>query len=501
MTLAGGGPIPGEQVGVAKGNHALVYTLNARLARLRRRVVSREGALVVALLLLATIVRLPLMPFHGYYHDLATYVSWGSALVNHGFSNLYSVVVTAPIIPGDEVDPFVNYPPGTPYLFGALVLLYDHSLLFVTHTPLTALVSHDGIGPFIAKLPLLLADIALTLLLYYEARKRHSQRFALLAAASFAFSPALLYSGAIWGQTDGLVTLPVLIALFAMLSERYALAGASMAIALLIKPQPVIIIPLILLYLWRWTGRKATARFAIAGLVTALVLLLPVMLPRFQLFDMLTTMRATSYNDHYYLTADAFNFWWLIGYGSRPIGSTFLGVKSALVGDALFGAVALVSGIQIWRHREPAYFLLGLALESFGFFMFMGGQHERYLFLFIPLMLASVIVSARRRPDHLIALYLMGTALCFLNMLVAIGENLFGRAQMIPYLTFQPLSDFVFHNFLIMSLALAVYHMAALAYAMWVYVSGRIAPLPPTHPARVEPAAPRLAVQVAGDIE
>ena len=143
-----------------------------------------------------------------------------------------------------------------------MVFLYNHLLLPPTGTRRsTRSIGQDGLGPFFAKVPLLLADVAAVALLYWQARKRHSERFALLAAASWAFSPALLYNGVIWGQTDGFVALPVLIALFAIVSERYAVAGVSLALAVLIKPQPVIFVPLVLLYLWRWARREQFLAF------------------------------------------------------------------------------------------------------------------------------------------------------------------------------------------------------------------------------------------------
>ena len=54
---------------------------------------------------------------------------------------------------------------GTPYLFGALVFVYNHFLVNFWHSSLDALVGQDGIGPFLAKIPLLIADIAAIALL------------------------------------------------------------------------------------------------------------------------------------------------------------------------------------------------------------------------------------------------------------------------------------------------------------------------------------------------
>jgi Gpi18-like mannosyltransferase len=472
----------------------LAQSLRSALGQLFQRLRTREGALVAALLVGAAALRLPLMTFHGYYADLATYIRWGD-IANHGLSTLYSpstsVTGGGPGRPGGfGAFPVmaINYPPGTPYLFGAIVYLYNHLLLPVYQTSLNALVQQDGPGPFIAKVPLLLADLAMIFLLYWQARKRHSMRFALVVAASFALSPALLYNGVIWGQTDGFVALPLLVALFAVIEERYILGGVSLALAVLIKPQPVVFVPLFLLYIWRWAGREQFVRFTAAGLVTSLVVALPVLIPNFQLPDMIHNMQVASYNDRLILSSDAFNFWWLIGRGKEAIGSTFLGVRSGLVGEALFSVVLLLCGALIWRRRDPALFALALAVALFGFFMFVAGQHERYLFLFIPLALASVILARRDQMVEFIALYLAGTALCFLNMLVGVGGGYFAGGQIIPFVSLPALSAYIAANFTPLSETLAFLHLIAFLYALSVMLSQWVGPPAPATPSIAPPA-------------
>jgi 4-amino-4-deoxy-L-arabinose transferase-like glycosyltransferase len=473
---------------------SLAQSLRSAWKQLVQRLRTREGALVAALLVGAAALRLPLMTFHGYYADLVTYIAWGER-ANQGLATLYSSSTPAggggfPGGPG-QFGGFtamaINYPPGTPYLFGALVYLYNHFLFPIYQTSLTALVQHDGAGPFIAKLPLLLADLAMIVLLYWQARKRHSMRFALIAAASFALSPALLYNGVIWGQTDGFVALPLLVALFAVIEERYALGGASLALAILIKPQPIIFVPLFLLYLWRWAGRERFVRFTAAGLLTMLVVAVPILVPSFQLPRMIHNMQAASYNDNLSLSSDAFNFWWLIGRGKEPIGSLLFGMRSGLVGETLFGAVLLLCGALIWRRRDPATFALSLAVALFGFFMFMGGQHERYLFLFIPLALASVILARRDQLAELIALYLAGTALCFLNMLVGVGGGVFAGGQIVPFVSLPSLSAYIAANFTPLSETLAFLHLIAFLYALTVMLGQWVEP--PAQSARREQMA------------
>jgi hypothetical protein len=483
----------------------LAHALRAAWEQFTRRLRAREGALVVALLAGAALLRLPLMTFHGYYRDLATYVRWGER-ANQGLATLYASSTSTPgSFPrgpgafGGFPAITINYPPGTPYLFGGLVYLYDYFLYPVYQTSLSALVTQDGPGPFIAKLPLLFADLAMTLLLYWQARKRHSMLFALILAGSFALSPALLYNGVIWGQTDAFVALPALVALFAVIEERYILAGISLALAVLIKPQPIVFVPLFLLYSWRWAGRERFIKFTVAALTTALVVALPVLVPRFQFFDMIHNMQAASYNDNLSVSSYAFNFWWLIGRGQDAMGSTLVGVRIGLLGDALFGVALLLCGALIWRRRDPAVFALALAVAYFGFFMFMGGQHERYLFLFIPLALASVILARREQMVELIALYLAGTALCFLNMLVGVGGSGYAGGAIIPFLSLPALSATISANFTPLSVTLAFLHLIAFLYALSALLGQWVGSPTPAQPSVAPPAwehSPVVANQV-----
>jgi hypothetical protein len=226
----------------------------------------------------------------------------------------------------------------------------------------------------------------------------------------------------------------------------------------------------------------------VAGLVTTLAVALPVLIPNFQLPDMIHNMQAASYNDNLNLSSDAFNFWWLIGRGKEAIGSTFLGLRSGLVGEALFGVVLLLCGALIWRRRDPALFALALAVALFGFFMFMGGQHERYLFLFIPLALVSVILARRDQMVELIALYLVGTALCFLNMLVGVGGGYFAGGQIIPFVSLPALSAYIATNFTPLSETLAFLHLIAFLYALSVMLGQWVGPPTPAAPSIAPPA-------------
>jgi len=201
------------------------------------------------------------------------------------------------------------------------------------------------------------------------------------------------------------------------------------------------------------------------------------MFPRFQLFDMIYNMRAVALNDHFAISQDAFNLWWLTGLHTHSMGSLVLGVRMGLLANALFLVVTLIIALQIWRRREPAYLCFGLAMEAFGFFMFMGGQLERYLFPLIPLMLATLIVSQHKGADRLLILYVTGTALCALNMVISIGTVLAGVSPIIPYVSLPSLTDFLLAFFGLLGFAIAAYMTATFSYALWIYLAGKFEPL------------------------
>jgi Gpi18-like mannosyltransferase len=269
-----------------------------------------------------------------------------------------------------------------------------------------------------------------------------------------------------------------LVGLFALLDEHYILGGISLALAVLIKPQPIIFVPLVLLFLWRWRGPRQFLRFTVAGAVTLVVFCLPILVPHFQVFDMLHNIQTQSYNASARLTSDAFNFWWLVGYSQESLDSTFMGINSGIVGDVLFAGVTLVCGYQTWRRREPTVLCFALAVQVFGFFMFMGGQHERYLFLFIPLMLACLIVSEHVGEEHLAALYILGTALSFLNMLVGVGGGLYASDQVLPFFSGSVLGDIVSAGFTSWALIIALAALVTFIYAVDMFVSGKYVPVP-----------------------
>ena len=107
------------------------------------------------------------------------------------------------------------------------------------------------------KLPSMLADLAIGYLLYrlvLSWRRPHldAQRLALLAAALYVLNPVTWYDSAIWGQTDAVGSLVLLLTVAALVRGNSEGASALAVVAVLVKPQfGVVALPLVGIVLLR----------------------------------------------------------------------------------------------------------------------------------------------------------------------------------------------------------------------------------------------------------
>ena len=89
----------------------------------------------------------------------------------------------------------------------------------------------------------------------------------------------MILDGAIWGQTDGVPIFFLLLAIVAIQAQRPVWAGALLGLAVMVKPQPVIFIPILLWYVLLTAGWRDLARASLAGLITILLICSPFLLP------------------------------------------------------------------------------------------------------------------------------------------------------------------------------------------------------------------------------
>lgn len=378
--------------------------------RLRQWRGTPAGRKFVALLALALLIRLLLAPFFGVYHDLQDYVNWGLLFDQHplGFYALSS---------GWSPFEAPNYPPLMIYLCGALTGAY-FGAAGVLGLHASALVAEAPLLVVWMKLPAILSDLGVVSVLYLLARRAFSERGALVIAASYAFSPAILFDSAFWGQTDSIPVLFLLLALLCTLRSSGIWAGVLFGLALVLKLQAIIFAPLILLYLWRWAGWKQVLHAASSMAVVALVTCAPYLLPPspglLALYGNLQKWANAGHaSDH------AFNLWFLLG-ASRVPSQPFVAFFSPTsLGLTLFFTVFLLALAGIWKARSAQVLFLAAALVSVAFFVVMTLQHERYLYPAVALALAAALYAQRGW-----SLYVVASVTLFLNMLLIVMTTL-----------------------------------------------------------------------------
>lgn len=407
------------------------------MMRDRRLWLLLAGALGVRLLLL------PLPdPFDA---DLTTFwLPWMAYGAEHGLAQLYQ-----------SGQPLVNYPPLFLTLLVGLGKLYGLLVPGFEYTPVQSVL---------IKLPAVVADLAITLLLYHTAAQlvtltksgEGSRWFPLLTAGLWALNPAIIYVSAFWAQVDSIHTLWMLAALLAALARRWGWSGLFMGLALLTKLHAIVLLPLLLVLAWRHSLRAvAMGALAVAG---ALGLgLLPLVLTGAGDHVLAAYFGSVGYYPK--LAVNAFNGWFLVQtISAQAFGRELLDTARVVgpitlrwVGLALLAGYMALLVARLWPRLEqpparpagadqPAgltwpgaaalllvFFAAGLLV--FGFFSLATEMHERYG---LPALAFLALPAARWR--RVLWPYLLLTAAFTVNLLRVLpwGAGVYSLLEGIP---------------------------------------------------------------------
>lgn len=387
-----------------------------------------EGVIFLTLLALALIVRLALAPIALFPHDPQCYADWGRDLYSHFFS-----VYTPPPGASNANLCIPAYPPLSLYLFAFL----DGAYWAVAHLFGLSVTFNVQQAPLLItflKLPAIFADLAAMCLFYVAARRSLSVRWVLLGAASYAFSPYILIVGAIWGQQDALYTLAILVAIVFALRRQHLWAGVLCGIAIMLKPQPVVLVPVLFVYAFRWGGVRKAAEFTGGFAATCVTFSLPYLVPPHP--QVLVFVRNAFISVEPIATNVALNLWWLLGgehpvadqccvWGTSPILNTstpYLGPFTAnSVGWLLLLICLGVAAIGVWRDASGRTLFAGAALTMLAFYTVTTAQTPRYVFSTLILFLMAAAYAKRYAW-----IYAAFNVLAFLNLAVYLVLDMTG---------------------------------------------------------------------------
>ena len=418
--IEGPGPVPA------------VARIAARDDTLKRVIPTFLALVAAALLIRAAVI------FHpGHMQDVQLFERWASEGVRFGMTNIYERQLHL-ITP--------DYPPLLLYVYTAIGHVvyniqgsFDHSLLFVAAL----------------KLPAIISDVLVALLLLLIGNRLGYPRRGLIAAGIYLIMPASWLDSAVWGQTDAFYSLLLLAAFASIGFRRGVLAGVLVGLAVSAKFQVIAFLPLIAVL-----AASIDWRMLLKGVAACIMTVIAVFAPFIIAGRTGSVMRAYSQalGSYQLLSVDAFNVWHLWfgdAASARSNLESFAGLTFRTWGIAAFAlalTVILVIASRAVRRapdheRRVGTVLAAAAMTSLAFFIFPTEIHERYLFPFLAL---AALWATRGRREMFI----------YLVLSLAVGLNI---AYPLPIAVTDAFFDIVPYADRLVSLAVIVAGLAASA--------------------------------------
>ena len=375
----------------------------------------------IAGLVAGALLRGLLLPLPG-TGDVLVWKVW-SFTAAHDVTGVYGVGGSPPerrVLRWQGAEMTVDYPPIALFELGGVGRLYRAARpLFDDSRWLNAAV----------KLPGVLAELALVIVLYRFARRYAGEAAARWAALAVWLNPSVLLDGAALGYLDSQMAVPAVVATLAAWTGHPGWAGALMAAAMLTKAQAVFVFPAVLaLVLFQVRARtggagisaswRHLAIFACAGAATTAGAIMPFVL-RGAWSNLVQALSRLAHHDM--LSAQAANIWWIFTWVLRvqdawaEVGPwaavtqqvRILGISRAVAlgyPNARLAGMLLVGGALVWacvRMRRavasPEAFALA-AWAMYAYALLAAQVHENHLAPAVLLLApAAALAPAYRR--------------------------------------------------------------------------------------------------------
>ena len=375
-----------EIAGLFAGVIMLAIICSALAPWLGSLIRARDSGWIRAVIILAMIalVKIAVLPyFPGFEGDLRLFKAWALQITYLGPTHTY--------MPGF----FLDYPPG--YLY----------CLWVAGLIARALHASGDMLRVIVESPPLVADFFLAASIYAFVRRKRSESAAMIAMLMVALNPALLFDTVVWGQCDSVLTLTMLASILALLDERYELGFAMAAISVLLKPQGLMLLPVLALWTLRHADRHTWVRSMLAFIAVALIGIAP-----FQIghpWSWIIDLYASTAAGFQETSVNAFNLMALIGGIRMPDSNTIAGFSYYAIGMLLLVPLYAFIAWIVWSGSTARPFVFASFISIFGFFMFAPRMHERYIcpaiVLAAPLALEAPVMAAMFATLTLTALF------------------------------------------------------------------------------------------------
>lgn len=366
--------------------------------------------------------------------DILRFKDWTRISYLYGFKDTYR---TTHISFGTFAN---NLPPGSLYLLSEaynLQLQTAKLMNKITHTTSGSNVWVNG--PMVSlflRIPSIVADLILSLLIYLLVKKHTNEKSALIALSLFLFNPIILYNSAFWGQIDALPNVFFVACLFFFSNKRYFWSILMFFLSLFMKLSLLpMIVPLFFLLIKTSKSQIKLAVSTLGALVIILILTLPVTTQ--PLMWLVNLLIYHSGSEVFAIAPFGFNFWWVIFRPWISIGPTtslfqfsqiklyyspyptdqFLSIPLSIWADGLFlFSLIPIIFIVVKRklpHLSVDFIFLIFSLIAFLIFFLLPGMHERYLYPMFPLLATYVGLTGKY-----LKLFIIFIILNFINLYI-----------------------------------------------------------------------------------
>lgn len=290
----------------------------------------------------------------GFETDVGDFEVWALTIATGGPTRMYHAGF------------FLDYPPG--YLYA----------LWAAGSVAQWIKASGATLRIIVETPALLSDLALAAVVFSFVRRSGGVLMAWAAMLMTALNPALLFDTIGWGQADSSLTLVMLLSVLLMADAEYELGWALAALALLIKPQALMILPILALWTILRCDVRRWWRPALAFVAALLVGAGPFQAT--QGWRWLPDLYLSTAAYYHETSVNAFNFIALVGGLRSSDAGTVLGIPYFTLGMALLVPLYAFATLILWRNQITRNLLFAIFIVLFGFFMFAPRMHERYLY-------------------------------------------------------------------------------------------------------------------------
>ena len=339
------------------------------------------GAIAVIVRILACFVA------EGFPETINTYRVWSDMLYSGGIENYQAA------------ESYTGFQPG--YMYVLYLLGYIRNFFRITDS-----FAHT----MLIKMPAIIADCAICVFIYKAARRKSKKQTAWLISFFWALNPASIFISSVWGQTDSVYLIFLMLAVYRLTTKNYASSYALYAFAVLLRPHNIIFMPLFIYSIYEYfkslekISFKTIIRFS-DKVFPALLVVLCAILPFSVGFNLEPVFRqfARAISANPYITANAANLYALMGLNWVESHYKFFGIIpiGALIIMAMI-AIFFLSFIVLHKNRrDDRYFFTG-AFISIMVFMLGAKMNERCLLPAATFLLASLAV---RFKDEYLFMY------------------------------------------------------------------------------------------------